>query len=430
MSSSLISKLTTVATAFTLGLIVLAASASADVGWIVQPSSQLGGSATLHLPAFDVNDPSNPNPDPNSEGYVPAIDISSIPQTDAGTSGDPALGKAAVNSLLGSGQGYFKTVGNTVTSSLDFGNPAHGTVTDLTISAKTIGNFLPAQDGSASTPAFLNGQPVYNFGSPAPSIAAATLWTQTPTSGFNALTGSDFSASSRDNGRISTFGLNSIPTSSVPIPVTNGVFDATNLAFYGTIGVSLTLAIAADPQLIEGVNPASQVLPPSFVGINHVSNSLTGAAVMGSMTRGGVGVNTGPDYIMTAPFRYDFVLTTNTDGSPQLTIPLQISLVAKANLVQGDTNFDGVVDIQDLTQMANNWLGTNAQHLGNGDANGDGIVDIQDLTMAANHWLQTSPALGGGGGGSVNSVPEPGSLLLLGLGAVSMLLMARKRVRR
>lgn len=426
-------KLLSAATVLTLGLVLLTSSASADVGWIVQPGSALGANVTIHLQAFDVNDPENVNPDPNSEGYVPPIDISTIPQTDPGTSGDPALGKAAVNSLIGAGTGYFKTYGtDPFTKSVNFGAaPANPTLNDLTIKAANIGNFLPAIDGSATAPSFLNGQPIFHNGSPGPVNSAGTLWTQSPTSGFNALTGSDFSQSSRDNGRVATYGLQSVPTSAAAIAVTNGTFDGALVGFTGTVGVSLAVALAADPNGVEGVvSPTALVATPDTIGIKPVSNLLSGAAAQATITRGGVGPNTGPDYIMTIPFTAGLLGSTNRNGTTQLAVTLNFSQIAKANLVQGDTNFDGVVDIQDITMMANKWLTTNAQHLGDGDANGDGVVDIQDITMAANHWLQTAPALGGGGGGSITSVPEPGSLVLLGFGAVCALAIARRRTRR
>jgi len=75
----------------------------------------------------------------------------------------------------------------------------------------------------------------------------------------------------------------------------------------------------------------------------------------------------------------------------------------------GDVTGDGVVDIQDITRMANSWLQPGPV----GDANGDGVVDVQDLVLAANHWLA-----GSGGGASVpTAVPEPaaGVLALFGL---------------
>jgi len=421
MSRSFISSLSIVATSLSLGLIVLTSAASADIGWIIQPQSVLGASATIHLPAYDINNPENP--DPNSDGYVPPIEITSIPQTDPGTSGDPALGKAAVNSLMGTGTGYFTTLGNTPTTSIDFGPKTKPHASgDLTIKAVPIGNFYPNIAGEAQVPTFdANNQPVYDFGSPSSVINAATLWTQTPLSGYNALTGNDFSQASRDNGRIAGFGLASVPYSDVgALPVTAGQFDASKLNFWGTVGISLSIAVAADPDALEGVSAASLVLDPGTVGINDVENTLTGA--IGTITR------SGPDYILTAPFNYNFVITENPDGSAQLTVPLTINLVAKANIVAGDVNFDGIVDIQDITLMANKWLSVDANNLGQGDANGDGIVDIQDITLAANKWLQTPPPLGGGG--SINSVPEPSSLLLIGFGAVSMLFVARRRARR
>lgn len=69
------------------------------------------------------------------------------------------------------------------------------------------------------------------------------------------------------------------------------------------------------------------------------------------------------------------------------------------NVLPGDVNQDGVVDIQDLTSVANHWLGAGPT----GDVNADGAVDIQDLTALANHWLQTLPAGGGGGGGEADA---------------------------
>lgn len=77
--------------------------------------------------------------------------------------------------------------------------------------------------------------------------------------------------------------------------------------------------------------------------------------------------------------------------------------------IPGDLNFDGVVDIQDLTIVANTWL-TKTDF--RGDASGDGRVDIQDLTLIANNWLHTD--------GSQTLVPEPASAVLAGIGLVAL----------
>ena len=412
---------------------MLTSAASADVGWIVQSGGTIGATVSIHLPAFDSANPSNP--DPNSDTYVPPIEITTIAQTDVGTSGDPALGKAQVNSLAGVATGYFKTVGNDFTTSLDFGKgPAKATAADLTVKAADIGTFFPSTietgtPGAAENPTFdANNNVVWNFGTAKSVNSAGTLWTQTPLTGYNALTGNDFSQSSRDNGRVATYGLQTLPTTAAPLTVTAGAFQTESLVFVGTVGLALSVALAADPGGLEGVPSLSLVLNQEAVGLGPVANDLTGAAAVGHITRGGVGVNTGPKYIMTAPFSKDYVLLENEDGSAKLTVHLSIAMISHANLVEGDANFDGVVDIQDITLMANKWLTTDSAHLGQGDANGDGVVDIQDITMAANHWLQTPPPLGGGG--SVTAVPEPGSLVLLSFGAVGSLLIARRRARR
>jgi probable HAF family extracellular repeat protein len=89
-------------------------------------------------------------------------------------------------------------------------------------------------------------------------------------------------------------------------------------------------------------------------------------------------------------------------------------------VIQGDTNGDGIVNGQDVSIMASNWLQTGINLPG--DANGDGIVNGQDIALAASNWLQTFN--GGGGATSNASVPEPGSMALVGI-AVGLFVLAR-----
>jgi hypothetical protein len=494
MSSSFMHKLTVVATSLSLGLLVLASSASADVQWSILPSSNLGGFANLNLDAagpqdysvypdapltghVDPNDPNSAEynyiypPDPNGLMYVPPIAIGSVPQTDSGTSGfgynvqDPSKSApGSVNSLVGKGTGYFTTYGSSPTSSLDFGAKPSTTptLTQLTVSALPIGNFYPDSTSfsGGSAPTFdVNGIPQYHFGNAQPADSAATLITTSPLSGFNALTGGDFSTAGKDNGRIAVFGLQSLPISAAPIPVTSGTFDGTKLSFMGTLGVSVNVALAADPNGAEqkpfGITAApgdSDVDPPAAsgfpqIGTNEVDNTLTAAQAVGHITRSGALdaqghaiPNTGPNYIMTVPFSTTDAISHNTpvypqltgDGTPQLVLTLTINMVAQANVPLGDGNFDGSVNGLDLSGVLGHWLATDSTHLGIGDANGDGVVNGLDLSLVLGHWLQHSTPLGGGGGGSVGptAVPEPGSLLLFGFGAVTMLVMARRRARR
>ena len=79
-------------------------------------------------------------------------------------------------------------------------------------------------------------------------------------------------------------------------------------------------------------------------------------------------------------------------------------------LLPGDVNGDGIVNVQDIAEVASHWLQTGSGVAG--DANDDGIVNGQDIAVIASHWLQTSAA-----GASATAVPEPlrsFSLALLG----------------
>ena len=81
--------------------------------------------------------------------------------------------------------------------------------------------------------------------------------------------------------------------------------------------------------------------------------------------------------------------------------------------IPGDANRDGVVDDDDATTLASNWLG--AGGWSQGDFNGDGIVNDMDATLMATNW-QT--------GAATASVPEPGLISLM-LAALASLVVVR-----
>jgi len=109
------------------------------------------------------------------------------------------------------------------------------------------------------------------------------------------------------------------------------------------------------------------------------------------------------------------------------------SSILVAAVFKGDANMDGVVDIQDLTDVANHWQ-QSVTDWSQGDFDGSNFVDIQDLTAVANNW-QAGVGAGGGssfsdalaqiGGFKPAATPEPASLALLGLGG--LLLTNRRR---
>ena len=59
-----------------------------------------------------------------------------------------------------------------------------------------------------------------------------------------------------------------------------------------------------------------------------------------------------------------------------------------------------------------------------GEFTGDGTVDINDLTIVLAHYNQS---IGASAGGYLSAVPEPSSLVLVGLGLFALLLRSTWR---
>ena len=90
----------------------------------------------------------------------------------------------------------------------------------------------------------------------------------------------------------------------------------------------------------------------------------------------------------------------------------------------GDVNFDGVVNGLDISLISSHWLqsGNNLP----GDANFDGVVNGLDISLISSHWLQSAAS-----GAGAASVPEPSTMVLVGLGFVGLVVAAhRQRQRR
>ncbi len=54
--------------------------------------------------------------------------------------------------------------------------------------------------------------------------------------------------------------------------------------------------------------------------------------------------------------------------------------------IQGDVNCDGVVDLQDLTSLSQDWLKQTDPNAVDTDLNGDGTVDFRDFAILAENW--------------------------------------------
>lgn len=82
-----------------------------------------------------------------------------------------------------------------------------------------------------------------------------------------------------------------------------------------------------------------------------------------------------------------------------------------------DATGDKFVDVADLGVLATNY-GLSNKGWTEGDFNGDGVVDVSDLGIMATNY---------GGSYAAAAVPEPTTLSLLGLGALSLMLLRRSK---
>jgi fibronectin-binding autotransporter adhesin len=93
----------------------------------------------------------------------------------------------------------------------------------------------------------------------------------------------------------------------------------------------------------------------------------------------------------------------------------------------GDATLDGTVNFDDLLKLAAAY-NTSGQEWYNGDFTNDGAVNFDDLLkLAANYNQSLTGSLGGDWALAQAAVPEPTSLLAIGLGGAAMLGRRRRR---
>ncbi len=117
---------------------------------------------------------------------------------------------------------------------------------------------------------------------------------------------------------------------------------------------------------------------------------------------------TAPDGAVEVRLSFVFRQLNNNNGA------IHIDAVSLNAVLPGDLDGDGFVGIADLNLVLGNWnQNVTTGDLTAGDPSGDGFVGINDLNLVLGNWNAGTPP--------TNTVPEPATLLLLGLGTTRII---------
>ncbi|HVU87564.1 MAG TPA: dockerin type I repeat-containing protein [Pirellulales bacterium] len=92
------------------------------------------------------------------------------------------------------------------------------------------------------------------------------------------------------------------------------------------------------------------------------------------------------------------------------------------NILPGDFNQDGKVNLTDYSILTSHWLQTGVSGA-NGDLNGDGTVNITDFSLFKQDYI----AANGAGANALTAVPEPGTLVLIVAALPALFALGRRK---
>lgn len=182
--------------------------------------------------------------------------------------------------------------------------------------------------------------------------------------------------------------------------------------------------------------------PTATLAIDIAGDSSFDTLVLGadSIINGSIQINLLDGYDPTGKSFNIVTSTGSLTGSPTLTGPAAnlfhlslsngtLSLIfgqGGPDLVfyPGDTNFDGIVDFDDLTTVLGNYnttglVGDDEALYRQGDFDFNGAVDFDDLTALLGNYNTSAP--GSLSVGGLSAIPEPSSMALIGFAGLGVL---------
>jgi len=147
--------------------------------------------------------------------------------------------------------------------------------------------------------------------------------------------------------------------------------------------------------------PAGRNTDLPWLGIDQVQLTLTQAAPLATgdiSVIGSSGTNYGPVTVTGSGTSYTITLAQPINAADRVTITIGNDLIApftrRLDVLPGDVNDDGVVNVQDMVAIRNQMLGlVGAVPTIFGDINGDGKVDINDYTAVRELIGTTLPSI-------------------------------------